>query len=1140
MYEPVPKIPDFPALERRHLAFWAEQRIFEKLRARNAGGEPWSFLDGPITANNPMGVHHAWGRSYKDMFQRYYAMRGFDERFQNGFDCQGLWVEVEVEKELGFETRREILDYGIDRFVNRCKERVLTYAARQTEQSVRLGYWCDWDDPATLLALRDALREGAGEITITTPSGREVSASPSRHVGRLGSPDYGGSYFTFSDENNYTIWQFLKKCHEEGFIYRGTDVMPWCCRCGTGLSQMEVAEGRKVTSHTSVFVRFPLRGREREALLAWTTTPWTLTSNVAAAVNPEMAYLKVRHGDWIYYLGKENLDRERVQSLEAAGRKETHKLQSLRSILKGSGELEILAELPGSELVGLAYDGPYDHFPALRQPGGLDPYDTAPSEKSGVQCHRVVPWSEVSGAEGTGIVHIAPGCGAEDQELGREHDLVVIAPLTGSGRYLEGFDELTGRHVLEVADDIVADLRRRGVLLARETYPHVYPHCWRCKEELVFRLVDEWFIGMGWRDRIQKIVGDVRWIPPEGEAREQDWLKNMGDWMISKKRFWGLALPIWVCGECEHFSVVGGPAELRKRAVEGWEEFEGHSPHRPWIDRVKIRCGECGGVATRVEDVGNPWLDAGIVPFSTVHYGTNRDYWRRWFPADFVVESFPGQFRNWFYSLLAMSAMMVGRAPFKTLLGYALVLDARGEEMHKSAGNSIAFDEAAEALGAELMRYIYAARNPSHNLLFPDLDSTGTHDTHTAEEARRKLLTLWNCYSFFVTYATVDSWRPSRPPDREAASELDRWILSRLQHLVEVAHSSFEAAAVYRLMARFEQFNDELSNWYLRRSRRRFWKSESDTDKESAYRTLYTTLTTLARVMAPLLPFLAEEMHRNLVCTVNDDAPASVHLEPYPEVDAAWVDDELERQVACVIRTKNMALGLRAKANVKVRQPLGTLYVRPQDADDREVLADPGFVAQVLEECNVKQLRLIEDDAELVSSSVRPNFKALGPRYGRQMKAVAKHLTEVDAATLQSALAGGGTYCFELEGTEVEIGEGDVEIVHEAPEHLPFAHDQGTFVALDTSITAELEREGIARDLNRQAQQQRKAIGLEVSDRITVELEASDRIAEAAEEHREYLRRELLAERVERVESVEGGVEAKAGGETVRLLLRRA
>ena len=737
MYKPIAKIPDFPALERGILQLWAERQVFKKLRARNAGGPKWSFLDGPITANNPMGVHHAWGRSYKDMFCRYNAMLGRELRYQNGFDCQGLWVEVEVEKALAISDRRQILDYGIDHFVRRCKERVLTYAARQTEQSIRLGHWCDWDDPAMLRLLNEALADGRSAVTFTAASGVEVTGPPEEIVAGLGSPEWGGSYFTLSDDNNYSIWAFLKRCHEQGFLYRGTDVMPWCTRCGTGLSQMEVAEGRRITSHTSAFVRFPLRGREREALLVWTTTPWTLTSNVAVAVNPQMTYLKLRHGDWVYYVGKENYSHERLQQLEAAGHRESHKLHTLRTILEGSGTVELLGELPGADLVGLRYVGPFDHLPAQRRMGGLNAYAAGPADRSAAETHRVIPWNEVSGTEGTGLVHIAPGCGAEDAALGREHGLVVIAPLAGDGRYLDEFGELSGRLVFDVADDIVKDLKARGLLVARESYPHVYPHCWRCKQELVFRLVDEWFIEMSWRDRIQKIVGEVSWVPADGEAREQDWLRNMSDWMISKKRFWGLALPIWVCGDCGAWSVVGGREELRQRAVAGWQEFSGHTPHRPWIDLVKIRCGACGGVASRVEDVGNPWLDAGIVPFSTLRHGSDRAYWESWFPADFIVESFPGQFRNWFYALLAMSTMMDGRAPFRQMLGYALVLDARGQEMHKTAGNAISFDDAAETIGAEPMRYMYAARNPTQNLLFPDLEERGDGGSRTLADVRR-------------------------------------------------------------------------------------------------------------------------------------------------------------------------------------------------------------------------------------------------------------------------------------------------------------------------------------------------------------------------------------------------------------------
>jgi isoleucyl-tRNA synthetase len=1142
LYEAVPKIPDFPAMERRILAQWQRERTFERLREKNAGRPQWSFLDGPITANNPMGVHHAWGRTYKDMYQRYHAMNGRDLRYQNGFDCQGLWVEVEVEKELGFATKADIVGLGIDAFVRRCKERVLTFAARQTEQSIRLGYWMDWDSPQTLLALRDALHEGAPSVEVTVASGKTVAGDPEGIVAQLGSPEYGGSYFTFSSENNYTIWHFLKQCHAEGFVYRGTDVMPWCFRCGTGLSQMEVTEGRRITKHTSVFVRFPLRGRDKQALLVWTTTPWTLTSNVAAAVNPTMTYLEVRHGEWSYFVGKGNFAAERVQQLEAGGQRETHKLPSLRKLLEGTGPVEVVRELPGSELLALAYDGPFDRLEAQQRPGGLTPYGpTGDGSSTAIDGHRVIAWDEVSDTDGTGIVHIAPGCGAEDARLGKVENLVSIAPLDDAGRYVEGFGELTGRHVSEVADPIVADLRARSLLVAKEAYPHVYPHCWRCKEELIFRLVDEWFIKMDWRDRIQKTVPEIRWIPPDGEARELDWLRNMGDWMISKKRFWGLALPIWVCESCDAFEVIGGEAELRERAIEGWERFEGHTPHRPWIDAVKIRCQACGGVAERIEDVGNPWLDAGIVPFSTVHYNTDPAYWAKWFPADFVVECFPGQFRNWFYSLLAMSAMLSRRAPFKVLLGHALVRDARGHEMHKSAGNAIAFDDAAEAFGAEVMRYLYAAQNPVQNLNFPDLPSQRSTGKQSIDgEVRAKLLTLWNCYSFFVTYAEADAWSPGGDgvPLAERA-ELDRWVLSRLQRLIGAAHDAFADFAVHRFMEKLEHFTDELSNWYLRRSRRRFWKSTADRDKQAAYQTLHEVLETLVRVLAPILPFLTEEMYQNLVRRVDATAADSVHLRDYPVVDHARIDDALESRIDTVIRTKNLALALRNQANVRARQPLGKLIVRPRDAHDRAVLSDPHFCEQVLEEINVKALELVDDESGLVTREIKPSFLVLGPRYGKHMKAIAAHLAAADPMAVERAIAGEG-YRFEIGGDPIELGKGDVEVRMHGPDHLAVVAEGGTFAALDVRVTPELEQEGIARDFNRQAQNQRKELDLQVGERIRVAYRASARVAQAIERHRDWVQQELLAVTLEARSEPLAGVEIKVGGETVTLAIERA
>jgi isoleucyl-tRNA synthetase len=1136
MYQPVPQFPNFVAIENRILELWESTEAFAKLREQNRDGQPWSFLDGPITANNPMGVHHAWGRSYKDAFQRYHAMNGAQLRYQNGFDCQGLWVEVEVEKELGLQTKRDILDYGIANFVNRCKQRVLKYAARQTEQSIRLGYWMDWDDPDTLRELATALDAGQPSVTVTSPMGETISGPPEDIIAQLGSAARGGSYFTFSSENNYTIWSFLKRCHDEGFIYRGTDVMPWCGRCGTGLSQMEIAEGRKITKHTSVFVRLPLLDRENEALLVWTTTPWTLTSNVAAAVNPELTYVRVRHGQTILYLGKANLDGVRIQQLEAGGHRETHKLSTVRKLLENTGELEVLGELSGQELIGLRYRGPYDHLDAQQRPGGLSPVARAqdPTLPSGVEAHRVIAWADVSGSEGTGIVHIAPGCGAEDYRLGKLHHLPSIAPLDAEGHYVEGFGPFTGRQAAEVIPDIVTDLKQRALLVANERYPHVYPHCWRCKQELVFRQVEEWFIRMDWRDRIEQIVPDIRWIPAEGAARELDWLRNMGDWMISKKRYWGLALPIWTCERCDHFMVLEGYDELRNRAVAGWDEFAGHTPHRPWIDAVQIACDKCGEPCSRIPDVGNPWLDAGIVPYSTVHYNDDKDYWQRWFPADFVVECFPGQFRNWFYALLAMSAMLTGRAPFKVLLGHALVRDARGEEMHKSAGNSIAFDEAAEAFGADVLRYLYMAQNPIQNLSFPDLPSA-ERSTNTADgECRKQLVTWWNCYAFFVSYASIDGWTPHG--DAHAAVEptsLDRWIISRLQRLIGAAHQAFADYAMHRYIDAFEAFLDEFSNWYIRRSRQRLWSSGLSPDKRATFSTIYDVLTTLCRLLAPIIPFFTEEMYQNLVRSVDPSAPESVHLTAFPTVDESLIDVALEREFAVVLTTKNRGLGLRNQARIKIRQPLSTLILRPVLDEERVLLQKPELIALICEECNIQRIELIDDETKLVSSSAKANFKSLGPRYGKSMKAIASKITSMDPRALERQFADGNVTLTLDDGVEVELEPADVLFEHRGPEHLVFTFEGGGFAAIDTRMTPELVAEGIARDFNRLCQDQRKHLDLAFDARINVRFVASDHVAEAIASQRAQLQEWLLADQLTRVDALDDGVEGKVSGEKV-------
>jgi len=1109
-FEKVETQVDFPAQEREIQLFWDRTQAFEKLREKNQGGKPWSFLDGPITANNPMGVHHAWGRTYKDAFQRYHAMLGRKLRYQNGFDCQGLWVEVEVEKELGLKSKRDIENLipgdkegSIDKFVQMCKDRVNKFARVQTNQSIRLGYWMDWDKD-------------------------EDWAKPA---------DERRSYFTMSEENNYTIWTFLKKCFDRGLIYRGSDVMPWSGRGGTAYSQMEVVEGRKLTVHAAPFVRMPIKGRVNEFLLVWTTTPWTLTSNVACAVNPQLEYVKVRakKDGAAYWFAKANLEfqRQEKEFKEGFGKaewswpKQVPKLKPIAQIFKEQGGYEIEDTQLGSTLVGLEYIGPFDHLPAQNEAGGL-PADPLLLDRCGVSCHRVIDGGRdiegnpnVVAGEGTGIVHIAPGCGDIDHVMGKANGLVAIAPLDDEAKFLPPFGDFTGLDATErsTAEKVFAQLREKGMLLAVEEYPHIYPHCWRTGVELVFRPVDEWFIGMSWRQEIMDLVQKVNFLPESinGRARELDWLKNMGDWMISKKRFWGLALPIWVDDlEPTQFEVIGSREELKSRAVEGWDAFEGHSPHRPYIDKVKIRNPKTGNLMTRIKDVGNPWLDAGIVPYSTMGYNRNRAEWEKWFPADLITECFPGQFRNWFYAILSMSTMMSNRLPFNVLLGHALVRDQNGEEMHKSKGNSIPFEGAANdgyeirnskgvlekhpPMGADLIRWIFCRTNPATNINFGPV---------TADEVRaRFILKLWNTYAFFCNYARLDKFDPkaTQVPLKDRP-DIDRWILSDLQKLIAFARKSFENHDLAGLCLEAERFIDnKVSNWYVRRNRRRFWKAEQGTDKLAAYQTLHHVLLTFTKLLAPIMPFLAEKIYRNLV----DAGDHSIHLEEYPTPDAKMIDEVLSEDIEALLHLVTLGSASRNTVKIKVRQPLAELRVLPgNDADRRAILR---FADQLCEELNLKKASLHDANAgPLLVPEIKANAKNLGPRFGQRLKDVQQAILKAAPLELLKNAQAGVPFQL-LHGTETfDLEPADLFISLKAQEGWTGVADKDTQVALDTRITEVLALEGMARDIIRQVQDLRKKSGLEMEDRIILHLEtASELLAKSIAGHRDYIASETL------------------------------
>jgi isoleucyl-tRNA synthetase len=1004
MFQPLPKLPDHPALEREILELWEREGTFEALRERNRGGERWSFIDGPITANNPMGVHHAWGRTLKDVFQRYKALRGFDQRYQNGFDCQGLWVEVEVEKALGLDSKRDIEEYGLAEFAARCRERVAEYSEVITEQSKRLGMWMDWDN----------------------------------------------DYHTFSDTNIEYIWRFLKAVHERGWLYTGHRSTEWCPRCGTSISQHELFAGEyKELDHPSLLVRFPLKGREGESLAIWTTTPWTLPANVAAAVKPDAEYVLLDSGLWV-------------------GREAYPDAKGMRTAR-------------GEDLVGLRYEGPFDYLPAVED----------------VE-HRVIPWDEVTMDEGTGIVHIAPGCGAEDFELSRVHDLPVIVPIDEAGRMLPGFGPFEGFSTDEVEDVVVEDLRRRELLVEAGRIVHRYPTCWRCGTPLVFRVVDDWYIAC---DEIRQQMLDanstVEWVPSFYSKRMDDWLRNMGDWNISRKRYFGLPLPFYPCA-CGYLNVVGSRAELEERATAGLDQLQ--ELHRPWIDDVPIRCESCGEVVRRVPEVGDAWLDAGIVPFSTLGwqnpewieggYATgaaeglsgadlpDHAYWEEWFPADWISEM-REQIRLWFYAISFMSVTLIGRSPYRAVLTYEKLLDETGREMHRSWGNAIAADEALERMGADVMRWMYCEANPGQNIKF---------GYGPANEVKSRLLRLWNSAKFLADYAKIEGFRP-RYDDLDGPSgqlkPLDRWLVARTQQLIRETEAAYERFWTPDVVTAFDRFVDELSNWYIRRSRRRFYSYD-----EAGFRTLWYALAQAVRVMAPVMPFLAERLWRELVANTCEDAPRSVFLTAWPEATAALEDERLLEEIAEVRRVVDLGRQARGDAGVKGRQPLRRLVVQGATVADRHV-------DEIRAELRVKEVEF--GDVEATELAVKPNLPVLGPKLGNELGAV--------RAALQAGefeeLPGGA-----IRAAGHELGPEEVLVERRGKEGWKVAFQDGVTVALDTALDPELELEGRVLDLIHQLNSMRKDAGLELTDRIVVTLPERD---SDLLEHADWIKQEVLA-----------------------------
>ncbi|MCK9536253.1 MAG: isoleucine--tRNA ligase [Bacilli bacterium] len=997
---------DFIKNEKAVLKYWDKNQSFKKLLEKNKDGEKYRFIDGPITANNPMGMHHVWGRTLKDICLRYKAMQGYTSHYRNGFDGQGLWVEVEVEKELGFTSKKDIEDFGLDNFTDACVARVIKYSGIITEQSKRLGQWMDWDN----------------------------------------------SYYTYHDNNITSIWAMLKRCHDEGWLKQLYRPMPWCGRCGTSLSEHEMTGSYKEVEHQAVFIKLPLVDGDSN-ILVWTTTPWTLSSNTALAVSPDLVYLKVS-------LPGEAKPIIMVKELYF---KEFHK--------KGG---KILSELKGKDLGGKRYE---TILPELPRQKTVD--------------HRIVLWDEVSADEGSGVVHIAPGCGAEDYDLGLKENLAVIMPIDENGDFYHDFGFLSGKPAQKVSELIFKKLEQQGKLFLVHPYTHSYPVCWRCKKEILFRLGKEWAIDVEeLRPRLIANARKVQWFPEYQGKRMEDWLLNMSDWNISRKRFYGLPLPFYPC-ECGHLTVIGSKEELRVRAVEAKAVDKLKELHRPWIDDVRIKCEKCGKAVSRISEVGDVWLDAGIVPFSTLKYFEDRDYWQSYFPAEYVIEMHE-QVRLWFYSMLFMSTVLIDEPPYEKVGTHGIVVSEDGSRFSKT-GRMIRFEEAAERLGADASRYIYVSTPATSEVRF---------GFSLGDDARRRLLSFWNIIVFFDLYYKID--RPVLKRIPELTDQSDIWLMSRVNKFGREAQKAYEAYEPWEIVKLFEKCVDDVSNWYIRINRKRFWKSEMNEDKYTAYYSLYQAIKTMAKTMAPIIPFMTEWIWVSLVLDIEPDEEHSIHLTSFPEV--VTVNEEILSEVETVREVITGALKLRNEKNLKIKQPLSKLYLLGY-----KVELITSYYDTLTNEINVKEICFLKNKAELQKQYLSLDFRKAGPVLKDKVNTVKDLLVGLDNGEMEKLI-------WEYHHQEtvnlagVMLPKQVLKLEAEYRDEVAWFEDDDCLIALSVKLTPELIDEGYYRELLRQCQLLRKEAGFNVSDRIQLSLKAKDKaINRVIAAYRDRLAAETLA-----------------------------
>lgn len=1022
MFKPVSSKLNSTLLEENILRFWKSKKIFEKTLSERQGCPGYVFFEGPPTANGKPGIHHVLARAFKDMFPRYKTMQGFQVLRRGGWDTHGLPVEIEIEKKLGFNNKQQIENYGIGKFNELCKESAFSYIQDWERLTDRIGYWVDLDN----------------------------------------------AYVTYKNSYIESIWWILKNFWEKDLLYKGFKVVPYCPRCGTPLSDHEVAQGYADATDPSVFVRMPLVDQKGTSLLVWTTTPWTLPANVAVAANPKIEYVTVE------------------RNLPEGGTERLILAEALLEKVFGKEEVKIIDHFKGKQLKGKTYHPLFTFLPVEKK------------------AHYVVLGDFVTTEDGSGLVHIAPAFGAEDLNVAKEHDLPIVQTVAPDGTFISEVKPWAGRFVKDADPFITQELKERGLLFAEGKITHTYPFCWRCDTALLYYARSTWYIRTSkYKEQMIKLNEKINWYPGHiKEGRFGNWLENNVDWALGRERYWGTPLPVWECPDCKEQVCVGSVEELSRLSGRDLTKLD---LHRPFVDDVKIKCEKCGGSMKRVPELIDVWFDSGSMPVSQWHYPfENKEMFETQFPADYICEAVD-QTRGWFYSLHAISALLFEKECYKNVICLGLILDENGQKMSKHKGNVADPWEVLNQSGADATRwYLYTASPPGQERRYSS--------SLVSEVVRTFILTLWNTYSFFVTYANLDGWKPN-PGEKIEYDPLDLWLRSALHTLVRDVTKAYEEYDVIGATRPIEAFVDQLSNWFLRRSRRRFWKTESDTDKKAAYATLYEALTVLSKLLAPTMPFLAEDIYQNLVREMDPDQPESVHLAKWPVYDAVVINEKLNREMTLVMKLASIGHAARNKANRKVRQPLAEAAFSVGNLEEEKVVE--AYAEILKDELNVKSIRTLSKASEVVAFTLNPLPKQLGQKYGSEFPAIRKEILAMEAESTAQKLLAGENLNFNIEKKSFEILPEEVEVRVQAKEGFAVSSEGAHLVALVTELTPELEAEGLAREFVRRVQDLRKQADLEIADRIEVVYQASEKLDKAIKAFGSYIRGETLAVKLE-------------------------